>query len=192
MAQKNIGKLAKRYANSLLRAVVKKHGLEGKPTPAQKIAEALNSFLLTWEAQKEFSLAMQNPMFSREDRLKALNKLTALEQLPEIAIKFIEVCFSRERISTLAEIVKAYSKVADEAAGVITVEITTATNIASLEASSVEQMLQQKISGSPKFIWKMDPNILGGMIICFQDKVIDGSLSGKMKQIEQRLESVIL
>lgn len=192
MAQKNIGKLAKRYANSLMRAVVKKHGQEGKPTPAQKIAEDLNSFLLTWEAQKEFSLAMQNPMFSREDRLKALNKLTALQQLPEIAVKFVEVCFSRDRISSFAEIVKTYSQVADEAAGVINVEIITATDIASAEASSVQQMLQQKISGSPKFIWKMDPNILGGMIIRYQDKVIDGSLSGKMKQIEQRLENIIL
>ncbi len=192
MAQKNVGKLAKRYATSLLRAVVKKEGQEGKPTPAQKIAEALNSFLDTWESQKEFSLAMQNPMFSQADRLKALNKLTALQQLPEIAIKFIEVCFSRNRISTLAEIIKAYSQAADEAAGIVSIEITTAINIAAQEASSVEQMLQQKISGKPKFIWKIDPNILGGMIIRFQDKVIDGSLSGKMKQIEQRLENVIL
>lgn len=190
MAKKNSGKIARRYANSLLRAIEKKHGKEGKPTPAQKIADVFNSFLKVFESDRELLRALQNPMFSREDRLKAIKKLAELEHLPEIATNFIEVCFVRDRISEFSEILRTFAQLADEAAGVLAVEIITASEVGKEEAASVEQMLQQKIAGNPKFNWKLDGKILGGMIIRYEDKIIDGSVLGKMKQIEQRLENI--
>ncbi len=184
---KNVGKLASRYAKALLKAVNAELGSVGSPTPAQHIARALTEFADVWEQQREFSGSMLNPMFEKSQRLSALLSIAENAGVPDIARRFLRVVFERDRIAALPEIAQAFAVQADASAGVLKVEVIVAKDIDSEEARTIEGLLAQQIQGSLEFQWSSDPALIGGMIVKYDGKVLDGSLSGRIGRIERSL-----
>jgi len=184
---KKSGKLASRYARALLASVEKELGVKGSPSPAQKAAVELSSFASIWEKDQELGNVLLSPMFAREQRAAALQSVVKEAGISEITQKFLRVVFERDRIAALPEIAEAFAVVADRAASVVRVKVSTARKIDAAEAKSIESDVSGKIGGSPEFSWSVDPELLGGVIIEYSGQVFDGSLSGQLGRIEKEL-----
>lgn len=180
-------KLGLRYARALLRAIEKTEGTAGDPTPAQKSATLLLEFVRTLQGTPHFKDSLVNPMFSHEDREKALMSALSLFKPNETLASFVRVCFARDRINIVNDVARAFIKLADEAAGVVEVRITTAREVDLFERSKIEMTITERISGTPRFVWKCDPNILGGMIIKARDRVVDASINGRLERFRSEL-----
>jgi F-type H+-transporting ATPase subunit delta len=186
---KQAGKLARRYSRAFLRAIEEEMGSQGSPTPAQQIAGSLSELAEVWKNQDSFRSAILNPMFDKTQRASALESIAKKEQVSDIVVRFIRLVFERDRIAFLPEIAESFADLANSAASVVKVEVTVAREIAGDESSQIEQSLSQHIAGSLEFDWKIDPEILGGMLVKYQGKVLDGSLHGRIQRIEKRLMS---
>ncbi len=186
MAKKS-GKLASRYARAFLASVEKELGTSGSPTPAQQAADELKQFSSVWEKDQELSSVLLSPMFAREQRITALESVVKEAGLSEITRKFLKVVFQRDRISALPEIAEAFSVVADKAASVVRVTVSTSREIDKVEAQGIEKAVAGKVGGSPEFTWNVDPKLLGGLVIEYAGQIFDGSLSGQLGKIEKEL-----
>jgi F-type H+-transporting ATPase subunit delta len=184
---KQLGKLAQRYAKALFNAVVQQEGTEGHPSPAQKVAASLGQFARLWEEQPELSGSMLNPMFDRHDRLNALLKVAEQLAMPEVVKRTLRVIYEHERAALIPQIAAAFARLADSAAGVVPVEITVARAVAGDEVHNIEQHLRGTVAGDLRFTWLIDPSLIGGMIVKYQGKVVDGSLNSRLEQIERKL-----
>lgn len=184
---KDYTKLASRYARALLRTVERELGSAGSPTPAQHVARSLSEFAAVWTREEELSSSIVNPMFEKGQRLEALITVAKLAELPEVARRFLRVVFERERIAALPEIAETFRQKADEAAGVVQVEVSVARPVDAEEVRNIESGLAQQISGRLEFHWSVDPALIGGMVVRYQGKVLDGSLSGRLERIERQL-----
>lgn len=184
---KDVGKLANTYARALLRVVEKEQGSEGAPSPAQELASRLHSFVKLWRSEPRLSQAILNPMFEKRQRLGALLDVAERTGLSEIGRRFLETVFKHDRIRILAEIVEAFAGLADSRAGVVQVEVITAQPLSPEESAAVEAELKSKITGRLIISWEVNPEILGGMIVRFSGRVLDGSLSGRLRRIEHAL-----
>jgi F-type H+-transporting ATPase subunit delta len=185
---KTVGKLATRYAKALLAAVIREQGSQGSPTPAQSVAKALKEFAGLWQREHSLSVSLQNPMFEKNERANALVKIAEEAGLPDIAVRFLRVCFERERIAALPEIAQAFSDAADADAGILQVEIITARSISTEETKAIEQGLTSQLHGTLSFRWRIEPEILGGLIVRYGGKILDGSLAGRLTRIEHKLQ----
>ncbi len=67
-------------------------------------------------------------------------------------------------------------------------EVTSALPLTGDEKSRVEKEVLAKI-GSPaaRVSFRVDPSILGGLVIRVGDKVLDGSVAGKLETLRQSL-----
>ena len=188
MAKKS-GKLARRYARALLQAVARElGGLEtSKPTPAQKIAGELKAFSKLWRSEPRLSSSLLNPMFERGERLQALNKISELSGLSKMSQRFLQVVFERERIAYIVEIIETFAELADAEAGLVKVQLQVAKSIDESEKRTIEESLIQQIGSSASFSWQVEPDLLGGMIVRYGGKIVDGSLRGRLERIERTL-----
>ena len=184
---KRAGRLAQRYAKALLRTVEGELGKSGEPSPAQQLASGLRSFAMLWLEERELSSSLLNPMFPKNERLRALLALAEHAALPQIARNFLRVVFERDRIAVFPEIAQAFALLADEAAAVVRVKVTVAREIPGEEVRSIQLDLRHRIPGKPEFSWAVEPAILGGLIVEYAGKVLDGSLSGQLNRIERKL-----
>ena len=180
------GKLAHRYAKALLKAIAQEGGGAER---VQEIAHSLKGFSQVWESNKELSSAICNPMFEQTERLAALREIGKIAGISDIGQRFIALVFERDRILALPEIANALIELADTQSGVVQVQVTVAQAVGDDERRSIEQTLSQRIKGRLEFSWDIAPEIIGGMVVRYSGKVVDGSVAGRLERIERRLMS---
>lgn len=67
-------------------------------------------------------------------------------------------------------------------------EVTTALPLSETEQAAVKRDVLSKLGGSATTSFLVDPSILGGMVVCVGDKVLDGSVAGKLENLRQTLK----
>jgi F0F1-type ATP synthase delta subunit len=65
--------------------------------------------------------------------------------------------------------------------------VTSAVPLTPAEQETVRNDIAAKMGGAPSVAFKVDPNILGGLIIRVGDKVVDASVAGKMEGLRASL-----
>lgn len=65
--------------------------------------------------------------------------------------------------------------------------VTSALPLTSEEQSTVQSQVIKALGGKGEVTFKVDPNILGGLVVRVGDKVLDGSVSGQLGALRQSL-----
>jgi F-type H+-transporting ATPase subunit b len=66
-------------------------------------------------------------------------------------------------------------------------EVTSALPLTSAEQETVKKDVAAKLGGMPSVAFKVDPGILGGLVIRVGDKILDGSVAGKLEGLRTSL-----
>ncbi|NMB53846.1 MAG: F0F1 ATP synthase subunit B [Leptolinea sp.] len=66
-------------------------------------------------------------------------------------------------------------------------EVTSALPLSAAEQDTVKKDVLSKLGGSAAVSFKVDPSILGGLIIKVGDQILDGSVSGQLQNLRQNL-----
>jgi F-type H+-transporting ATPase subunit b len=66
-------------------------------------------------------------------------------------------------------------------------EVTSALPLSSAEQETVKKDVLSALGGSAAVSFKVDPSILGGLVIKVGDRVLDGSVSGQLQNLRQSL-----
>ena len=69
-----------------------------------------------------------------------------------------------------------------------TAEVTSALPLTDAEQASVKKDILSKAGGNASISYRVDPSIMGGLIIRMGDKVIDGSVVGQLQILKQNLK----
>ena len=186
MAQ-SFGKLATRYARALLRATQALLGEGGIDQASLAMAQELTAFVQIWKTDTQLSYYLLSPMYPEEERRRALLAVAQSCGLQELSRKFLAVIFDRNRLLALPEIILAFGELAERQAGLVRVEVKVAREVSAEEREQIELRLQQKIGGQTVFTWKIAPEILGGMVVVYEGKILDGSVSGRLTKLAEDL-----
>jgi len=71
--------------------------------------------------------------------------------------------------------------------GTMTAQVTTALPLSTGEQETVASSLAAHLGERPELEFKVDPSILGGLVIKIGDRIIDGSVAGKLTALQERL-----
>ena len=71
--------------------------------------------------------------------------------------------------------------------GTMTAHVTTALPLSADEQEAVASSLTEHLGERPELKFKVDPSILGGLVIRIGDRVIDGSVASKLTALQERL-----
>lgn len=68
------------------------------------------------------------------------------------------------------------------------VEVTSALPLTDLEQTSICDEIQSKLGRKANISFRVDPSILGGLVVRVGDRVVDASVSGRMAELRQSLQ----
>ncbi len=160
-----------------------------------EIAQAQNK-LAQWQVflqvlafvteQAEVKAVLTVPNLAQDKKSAFLLKVCK-EFAPKGADNFVSLLLRRSRIFAVSMMYKQFCMYKLEAEGAIEAKITlafaTAEQVKQQLVKALEQRLKKKVI--PEFI--EDPSILGGAIIEAGNRVIDGSVKGKLKGLSEVL-----
>ncbi len=144
---------------------------------AEELGEKLFSLQKRMEEDAELQKVLRHELISSQDKEKALQSL-----LPRL--------LSREEDDFITAIVPEYQRLLDQEKDVEPVEVTLASAITPALEAELKKRLAQVVGKGVRLETKVDPEILGGMVLRWEDRVIDASVRKKLELIGDHLKTV--
>jgi len=174
----SVTRIASRYAKSLLDLAKEQGKLE-------RVLEDIKAFKKATE-QRDFELVLKSPIV-KADKKKAIIKQIFDGKFDPLTMTFMDVILRKGREKYLAPIASEFEEQYKKENHVSTVRLTTA---APLEGESLEVIkMQLKTSSSTdqnvEIETIVDPDIIGGFVIEFDDKLYDASVAHKLELLRK-------
>ena len=140
------------------------------------------------EAVSEPTLAgvIGHPKVSRDDLLALLGDVLggAVEGSRK---NFLETVIDAERLDLAPQIAELFERRRADAAGVVSVEVTSAFPLTDAERQKIDAAVQKRLGRSCEVESQVDSSLIGGAVIKIGDEVIDLSLRGRLAALGQQL-----
>ncbi len=155
------------------------------------VADALRRVDALIADSPDLERLVRSPVFSAADQLKALNPILAGAGIDGIAANFIRLVASKRRLFFIREMIADYRKLNDAARGVTRAEVTSAAALSDANVAALRDALRAASGGRELDLdMKVDPSILGGLIVKLGSRMIDSSLKTKLNAIRLAMKEV--
>ncbi|KAJ2347355.1 ATP synthase F0 subcomplex subunit OSCP atp5, partial [Coemansia sp. RSA 2618] len=158
-----------KYATALFQAAASKNALPAVESDLVKIEEQL---------AKDTKLAevLSSPMLSKPAKEKLIN---SLDKKSELTTNFFKTLLENNRMDSTRAIIAAYKSLMEAHRGIVSVVVTSANQLGNKELKQVKDSLTKggliKDFKEINVVNKVNPSILGGMVVEFGDYTIDMS-----------------
>ena len=173
-----ISGMAGRYANALFELA-----LEGKAIDAVK--SDLEKFDALVAGSADLNRLVRSPVFSAGDQRKALDAILAKAGIKGLAANFLLVIADNRRLFAVRDMIRAFRAMVARHRGEVTAEITVAEKISDSNFEALKSALKSVTGGKDiDFDVKIDPAIIGGLIVKVGSRMVDTSLRTKLNSIK--------
>lgn len=186
MAQEEtlVSGMAGRYASALFALAQ-----EAKATDA--VAADLKTFGDLVAASPDMQRLVKSPVFSGDAQVKALVAVLGKIGVSGIAANFLKLVAQKRRLFAVGDMIEGFNKLNDAAKGVSRAEVTVASALSGAQMDALKAQLMQVTGGkSVDVAVKIDPSIIGGLIVKLGSRMVDGSLKTKLNSIRTRMKEV--
>jgi F-type H+-transporting ATPase subunit delta len=175
------GTIARVYAETLLRSADRHRRID-------EVDESVRALSAVLDASSEFRRFLEAPQIAA-DRKRALVAEALEARLDRLVLRFLELVIEKHRERLLGEIVLAWTELLDARANRQTATVTTATPPDDETVARVQAALEKATGKTIVLEKRVDPTLLGGLVIRAGDTVIDGSLKSRLAALGRRLRT---
>ena len=185
MAQENtiVSGVAGRYAAALFELA-----REAKAVDA--IGADLAQFDAMVASQPDLERFVRSPVFSSEEQVKALEPILAKVGITGLSANFLKLVAAKRRLFAVRDMVRAYKALVDESAGVVRAQVTVAEAPSEKVLGDIKQALKEVAGDKVEVDVKVDPGIIGGIVVKLGSKMVDASLRTKLNGIRTAMKEV--
>jgi F-type H+-transporting ATPase subunit delta len=102
---------------------------------------------------------------------------------------YLSVLAENGRLPLLGEIAAIYGRLRQEAEKRLVARVVSAVELDADQRSRMQRALSKRFDADVELANEIDPAVIGGAVIYAGDEVIDGSLRGRLRKLEQSLAS---
>lgn len=150
---------------------------------ADAVGEDVRSLANLLKESAELNSFFASPMVKAEEK-KAVIKSIAGEQINPFLLNFLLLLVDRGRISFIEGILAKYLEILRKLNNTVLAEVTTAVTLDGGESEKlVDKVKSLTGANAVEMETKIDPDIIGGVIIKVGSQVYDASLRGQLRRI---------
>lgn len=128
----------------------------------------------------DFARLVRSPVFSSDDQAKAMKAVLARVGASDLGTRFVLLLASKRRLFILSDIIKSFGRILARRRGEVQAEVTSARKLADAEVEELKAALKAKLGREPRLETKVDPTLLGGLVVKVGSRMIDTSLRTKL------------
>lgn len=171
--------VAKVYAAAYLDSA----GKGGAEAAGAELASFVDDVL---ETQPQFDQLLRGTALGRDEKLAMIDRVVAPRATPLFA-NFLRVLARHDRLTLLPSIRKVVDSEAETRSGKVRVKVASAAELSSSAVEAIKSSLRTALQCEPILETRVDPALVGGLVIRVGDTVYDGSLKTQVKQLRARL-----
>jgi F-type H+-transporting ATPase subunit delta len=173
-----VEEIAQVYSRSLF-AVAQDHGV------ADVVREQLGQFADALKDNRDVAVFFFSPYFSTAEKKDGLAR--AVSGAEPVFSNFLEALIERHRMPAVFRIRARYDKLWDEANRLLPVEVTSAVDLDASTVRSIGERIGGQTGQNVQLSSKVDPDILGGIVLRVGNLILDASIRGRLNQLRKQV-----
>lgn len=137
---------------------------------------------------RDFCAFMNNPVIKASSKKEVLHKVLGNEQHP-LMMKFVEMVIDKNRESLLSDIIRYFMDLYKKHKGIRTVKLITAVPFDDTYIQEMQNFLEREFSSPIEMEVRVKPEIIGGLILLVDDKIVDNSIAHQIKMLKKKIVS---
>jgi len=170
--------IAQVYSRSLFE-VAKEHG------KLDLIKEQLGQFADALEQNRELSIFFFSPYFSTEEKERGLER--ALVDADPTLVNFLELLIENHRMPVIFRARRQYEALWEAEHRLLPVEVTSAVALDPAVADELGQRVREQTGQNVELTSKVDPDILGGIVLQVGNSILDASIRNRLQQLKREV-----
>jgi F-type H+-transporting ATPase subunit delta len=173
--------LAGRYAKALFELARDNRELDA-------VGESIARLQAALAESEDLRALTRNPVLSRQQSENAIAAVAQSLGLNETAARFLGVLAKNRRLAAVESMISAFNQLAAHHRGEETAQVTSAHPLDADQLAGVKTKLRGRIGRDVAIETKVDPAILGGLIVQIGSQMIDGSIRTKLNTLAHAMK----
>jgi F-type H+-transporting ATPase subunit delta len=174
--------MAGRYAQALF-------ALSEETGTTDKTAADLAVFAELAASSSDMQRFIKSPVFSAEEQVRALGAILEKAGITGIAANFLKLVAAKRRLFAISDMIRDFNLLNDARKGVTQANVTVAETLKPEHALALRSaLIDISGGGDVRMEVRIDPAIIGGMIVQLGSRMVDSSLKTKLNTIRARMK----
>lgn len=170
-------RLSTRYAKAIISLAQEQNKLDAIYKDMEFLAESIASV-------RELELVFKSPIIKSDKKQSIFNKIFS-GKIDKLTESFIEILTRKGREAYLADVAKAYIAQYNAINKITPVTIKSATELSDKVVEELLSKLREVTKLEKTTVeQKVDPSLIGGFVMQYEDKLYDASISSKINKIK--------
>ena len=172
--------LAGRYASALFDLARDERQIESVAKSLDTVKAALAEFA-------DFKAITTSPLVNREAASRAIGATAESLGVDPLTRRFLGVLAGNGRLSQLGAVIATFTRLAAAHRGETTAEVTSAFPLNDDQLTALKANLKARGGADVAIDAKVDPSILGGIVVRLGSRMIDASIKTKLNTLAQAM-----
>jgi F-type H+-transporting ATPase subunit delta len=148
----------------------------------------LDRFNAMLDESADLKRLVRSPVFSSDAQLKALAAVLDRAGIAGISANFLKVLTANRRLFAVTDVIRAFNALVARFKGEATADVTVAEALSDKNLDALKSALKAVTGKDVALNVKLDPSIIGGLVLKLGSRMIDSSLRTKLNSIKHAMK----
>jgi F-type H+-transporting ATPase subunit delta len=175
--------VAGRYASALFELANE----QGQLAQVEKDVAAFQQLL---DESADLRRLVRSPVISADDQKRALTAVLAKAGVGPLVSNFLGLVARNRRLFATADMIKAFRAIAARHRGEVAAEVASAQPLSEAQLTQIRDTLRVQVGKDVQLTTRVDPTLLGGLVVKIGSRMIDSSLRTKLNSLKTMMKEV--
>ena len=172
-----------RYATAL-------YELASDEKAVDEVGKNLASIGQMLDESEDLVRLVRSPVFGSDEQWDALSAVLTKAGIKGLTSNFVGLVAKNRRLFALRDMITAYGKLVAHARGEVSAEVTSAEKLSADQVKRLKAALKEQVGRDVQMEEKVNPDILGGLIVKVGSRMVDNSLRTKLNNLKIAMKEV--
>lgn len=173
----DVSGLPGRYAHALFELADEGNALD-------RVRDDLTSLQTMIRGAPDLARVLTSPVIGRDEQAAAVDAVMERAGIGDLTRRFVNVVARNRRLFALPGMIDVYRALLAQRRGEMTAEVTSARPLGESQRSALETALMRSVGANVSIDARVDPGILGGLIVKVGSRMVDSSLRTKLEKLQ--------
>jgi F-type H+-transporting ATPase subunit delta len=182
-SKSSLATVAGRYATALFDLAAETNVLASVEADLGRFADLIDE-------SADLKRLVKSPVFAADLQERAVGAVLDKAEIGALVGNFIRVVAANRRLFVLPDIIAAFRKLAADHRGEVAAEVVSAEPLSDRHVAALKQALKASTGKDVALDARVDPALIGGLIVKVGSRMIDGSLRTKLNSLKFAMKEV--
>lgn len=173
--------VADRYAGALFELALSDNALDA-------VAKDMAAVGALFDESADLRRLARSPVFDADEQVRALDAVFDKAGIGRLTANFFKLAARNRRLFVAEDMIRAFERLLAAHRGEVVAEVTSAEPLSETHMNALREALAEKGGETIKLSTRVDPSLIGGLVVKLGSRMIDTSLRSKLNGLRSAMK----